>query len=209
MKSGGPVTKGNPSSQTDDVPTKLQHGEFVIPRGVVDHLRTHLPSVMSHIEGLTKLHAHSQPPAPMSGPPVSPSAIAGPPQMAQMGGMPAVGRPAAGFAQGGLVTGSQTSSQDEADYQEAMRGMKGGSTGSNIPSGHKQATPAASAPGNSIDKALSDADKGGAPKRGGYFKRQGYADGGLVEGANSFTPTPEGGQALKRGGFVTGRKAKP
>src|SRR5260370_858099 len=41
MKKGGLVTKGNPQSKTDDVPTMLQHGEYVIPREDVRALAHH------------------------------------------------------------------------------------------------------------------------------------------------------------------------
>jgi hypothetical protein len=163
------VTGGNPKSKTDDVSAKLQHGEFVIPRDAMHHLAMTAPGVLSHVMQVSAAHAMAAKAKAMQSP-------AGPPQMAQMGGMPVVGRPAQlpplgpqgqpgqGFKDGGLVTGSSTSAQDEADYQEAMKAMKGGTPAQGTPQQQPKQDP--------TDKALKDADAGKPPKRGGYFKGQ-------------------------------------
>jgi hypothetical protein len=56
-KKGGLVTAGNPKSKTDDVPAKLQHGEFVIPREAVLHLAATAPAVLSHVMQVSAAHA--------------------------------------------------------------------------------------------------------------------------------------------------------
>jgi hypothetical protein len=108
-KKGGLVTQGNPKSKVDDVPAKLQHGEFVIPRDAMHHLAVTAPGVLSHVMQVSAAHALADKARSMQHP-------AGPSQMAQMGpsiasqGRPPVlppiaqaGAPPQGLKDGGQV----------------------------------------------------------------------------------------------------------